>query len=81
MCYVMQKTCNVTPETISHHLCMYVCMYLLLLGQPVSFMHCCDTVLFQRFMHLKACNGCGLNATYQGTILSTCFYRVSHSKE
>ena len=40
-------------------------MYLLLLGQAASFMHCCDTVLFQRFMHLKACNGYGLNATYQ----------------
>ena len=38
-------------------------MYLLLLGQAASFMHCCDTVLFQRFMHLKACNGYGLNAT------------------
>ena len=36
-------------------------MYLLLLGQAASFMHCCDTVLFQRFMHLKACNGYGLN--------------------
>ena len=52
-------------------------MYLLLLGQPVSFMHCCDTVLFQRFMHLKACNGYGLNATDQSTILSTCFYLIS----
>ena len=54
-----------------------LCMYLLLLGQPVSFMHCCDTVLFQRFMHLKACNGYGLNATYQSTILSTCSYLIS----
>ena len=69
MCFMVQKICNATPETISHH---YV-FATFRSGSLFYALQSCDTVRFQRFMHLKACNGYGLNATYQSILLSTCF--------